>query len=334
MKILLSIITLVVFVVPEVMGTGYQVVLQGNRATGMGNLGVAMNYDASTLFFNPGAAVMMKGNSVMIGVNPIISNTTFWNSTTENSNYTAETDNPMGTPFHAYVVWGPKESRWKFGLSAVTPFGSGVSWGDTWMGRDLLNEIELKAIQVQATVSFKITDNLGIGAGFITSFGSVSLSKTLFVDGEDGNGSVSLDGKAKTAFGYNIGLFWSPGDKIDIGVNYRSRIDMNLENGDATFTVPPSLSPVIPSENTFSASLPLPSVTSAGITWHTTGRLDIGFEFDWVGWSAYKSLSFDFENNTPAVEDTNSPRNYKDSWNIHLGGEYRMEKLLKFRAGV
>lgn len=334
MKVIFSFIIITVLMVPEVMGTGYQVVLQGNRSTGMGNLGVAMKNDASTLFFNPGAVTMMNGNSVMLGVNPIMANAVFWNSTVEYSNYTAETDNPLGTPFHFFVAWGPKESRWKFGLSAVTPFGSGVSWGDTWMGRDLLNDIELKAIQIQATASFKITDNLGIGAGFITSLGSVSLSKTLLVDGPEGNGSVSLEGNAKTAFGYNVGLFWSPGEKIDIGVNYRSRIDMDLEDGDASFTVPPSLSPLIPAENSFSASLPLPSVTSAGITWHTTDKLDIGFEFDWVGWSAYKSLSFDFENNSPALEDTDSPRNYKDSWNIHLGGEYRLEKLWQFRAGV
>jgi long-chain fatty acid transport protein len=109
---------------------------------------------------------------------------------------------------------------------------------------------------------------------------------------------------------------------------------MKLEDGDAEFTVPSSLSPVIPAKNSFSASLPLPAVVSAGITWHTTKSLDIGFEFDWVGWSAYKSLAFDFTNNTPAVEDTDSPRNYKDSWNVHLGGEYRLEKLWQFRAGV
>ncbi len=334
MKVILFLIALSLFAVTNVIGSGYQVVLQGNRSTGMGNLGVALTNDASTLFFNPGAVTMMDHNSVMIGINPIMSNTVFWNSTTEYSNYTASTDNPMGTPFHFFVVWGPKESRWKFGLSAVTPFGSGVSWGDEWMGRDLLTEIDLADIQIQATASFKITDNLGIGAGFITSLGSVSLSKTIMVDGEDGNGSVSLEGKANTAFGYNIGLFWSPSAKFDIGLNYRSKITMQLENGDASFTVPSSLAPVIPAENSFSASLPLPAVASAGVTWHTTDKLDIGFEFDWVGWSAYKSLAFDFTNNTPAVEDTDSPRNYKDSWNVHLGGEYRLEKLWQFRAGV
>lgn len=334
MRVILSFLTFITLITTGAMGSGYQVVLQGNRSTGMGNLGVAMRNDASSLFFNPGAVSMMQGNGVMIGMNPIIANTVFWNSTVENSNYTAATDNPMGTPFHFFVAWGPNESKWKFGLSAVTPFGSGVSWGEEWMGRDLLTEIDLAAIQVQATVSYKITENLGIGAGFVTSFGSVSLSKALFIDGPDGNGRVSLDGKANTAFGYNLGLFWSPGDKFDIGINYRSRIDMKLENGDASFTVPSSLAPLIPAENSFSATLPLPSVTSAGITWHTTDRLDIGFEFDYVGWSAYKSLAFDFTENTPALEDTDSPRNYKDAWNIHLGGEYSMEKLMQFRAGV
>jgi long-chain fatty acid transport protein len=109
--------------------SGYQVLLQGNRTTGMGNLGTAMYQDASSLFFNPGAMAFMDHNGAMVGFNPIFATNAYWNSQTLNSSYTAETNNPMGTPFHAYVVWGPDESNLKFGLGAFTPFGSGVNMG-------------------------------------------------------------------------------------------------------------------------------------------------------------------------------------------------------------
>lgn len=110
-------------------GSGYQVLLQGNRTTGMGNLGVMMYNDASSLFFNPGAMGFMDHNSIMIGANPIFASNSYWDSETENSTYEANTDNPMGTPFHVYGVWGPAESKFKFGIGAFTPFGSGVNWG-------------------------------------------------------------------------------------------------------------------------------------------------------------------------------------------------------------
>ena len=332
MKNRMTLLMISLLVSTNVFGSGYQVLLQGNRSTGMGNLGVSLKPDASSLFFNPGATAFMNNNSFMLGANFIFSHNAFWNSTETNSTYTADTDNPIGTPFHAYIVWGPKDSKFKFGVGAFTPFGSGVNWGDTWMGRDLLKEIKLKTIQVQPTISYRLTENLSVGAGLVIGFGSVKLARALFYDSSSGDGSVDLKGNSNTSFGYNAGIFYSPNGLVDIGVSYRSKVEMKLENGDATFTLPSSLYTAIPPTNNFDASLPLPSVLSIGITLHPTDQLDIGTEFNYVGWSAYKSLAFDFKN--PGPTDTSSPRNYKDSWVLHLGGEYRPMPKLQLRAGI
>ena len=337
MKKLLSVCLLLTILSYQSFGSGYQVLLQGNRTTGMGNLGVMMYSDASSMFFNPGAMGFMDHNSIQVGLNPIFASNSYWNSESENSNYTANSDNPMGTPFHFYAVWGPDEGKLKFGLGAFTPFGSSVNWGNEWAGRDLLNELSLKAIQIQPTVSYKISDKLSIGAGLDITIGSVNLMRTLLLDARDqggySEGSVTLDGSATTAFGYNIGIFYKPSDNLDIGVSYRSKVDMEIEGGTAEFVVPSSLSAFFPKGNTFSASLPLPSVISAGLTYHISENFEIGAQFDWVGWSAYKALAFDFETETPLLEDSSSPRNYEDSWVIHLGGEYRLENNLQLRAG-
>lgn len=340
MKKLFTTLILLTLICVTAFASGYQVLLQGNRSTGMGNLGTALYGDASSLFFNPGAMGFLDHNSIMLGFNPIFASNTYWDSETPNSSYTANTDNPMGTPFHFYAVWGPDESNLKFGLGAITPFGSGVNWGNSWAGRDLLNEISLRAIQIQPTVAYKINENLSIGAGVDVTIGSVNLMRSILIDGRepDGSdyreGSVTLDGKATTAFGFNIGLLYRASDKIDIGLNYRSRVDMDVENGDADFVVPTSLSSLFPADNTFNASLPLPSVANIGLTYHVSENFQIGAQFDWVGWSAYKSLNIDFEKNSPALEDSESLRNYEDSWVAHLGGEYILESGLNLRAGL
>lgn len=319
--------------------SGYQVLLQGNRTTGMGNLGVMMCSDASSLFFNPGAMAFMDHNGVMAGFNPIFATNSYWDSETPNSTYTATTDNPMGTPFHVYAVWGPEESKFKFGIGAFAPFGSGVNWGNSWTGRDLLNELSLKAIQIQPTVSYKISDKFSIGAGLDVTIGSVKLIRTILLDGRTSGdsyseGSVELDGTASTAFGFNVGLFYKPTDKLDVGLSYRSEVTMKLEDGTADFMVPGSLAEFFPEGNTFNAELPLPSVIAIGLSYQLNENFEIGAQFDWVGWSAYKSLDFDFAKNTPRLEDTSSPRNYKDSWVFHLGGEYRFESNVQVRAGA
>jgi long-chain fatty acid transport protein len=52
MKKLFTSLILVALINAACLASGYQVLLQGNRTTGMGNLGTAMYRDASSLFFN------------------------------------------------------------------------------------------------------------------------------------------------------------------------------------------------------------------------------------------------------------------------------------------
>ncbi len=333
MKKLISMMALCLVGLHSMYGSGYQVLLQGNRTTGMGNLSVAMNQDVSSLFFNPGAMSMVNHNGVMAGMNLIYPNNTFWNSTVENSNYTASTETPSGTPFHLYAVWGPDESHWKFGIGFVTPFGSSVQWEEGWMGRDLLNDIRLKALQFQPTVSYKITDKLGIGAGLTLGYGDIRLNRSLFIDGQDAESEVQLDGKAGFSYGFNIGLFYAISDKVDLGISYRSKLNMKVEDGDAEFVVPSSLAAAIPAANKFNAELPLPSTINVGLTFHVTEKLDIGAEFNWVGWSAYDSLIIDFKQNTPLLDDSRAPRKYEDSYVIHLGAEYKLNDKWQLRLG-
>ena len=310
--------------------SGYQVLLQGNRSTAMGNLGVALSPDASSMFFNPGAMSFMEGSQIMLGGNGIFSSIAYWNNA-QNTGVVENTDNPAGTPFHVYGVFGGAESNWKFGLGVYTPYGSSAKWGTEWTGKYLLDELTLRAIYTQATASYKINDQLSIGAGFVANFGSVNLQRTLPIDGED-RASVELDGNSDVAFGYNVGIFYKPNDQWQLGVSYRSKIDAEVNGGDANFeNIPTSLSALFPS-TTFSASLPLPSSLNIGVGYLPTENLEIGFQVDYVGWGAYEALAIDFEDNTLGLEDSNSPRNYEDSWVFHLGGEYKMNAL-QFRAG-
>ena len=314
------------------LAAGYQVYLPGNRSTAMGNLGVGLRPDASSIYVNPGAMALMQNNEIMVGFNPIFANIAFYNSEVANSDYQVTTENPMGTPFQAYAVWGPKDSKWKLGVGAYTPFGSGAKWGEDWQGRFLLDEIHFQAIYTQLTASYAILDNLSIGAGFIAMFGSVDLKRVLDVSSEEPPTTIELNGNSEIGFGYNLGLFWEISDKFLLGANYRSEIDAKLNGGDVKFeNVPTSLAGIL-GPNKFDASLPLPSSTSLALTYLPTDRWTVGVEADYIGWHVYKSLDFDFADENIGIQDTKSPRNYEDSWVLHIGGEYAVNSW-QFRAG-
>ncbi|MFA0964257.1 OmpP1/FadL family transporter [Roseivirga sp. BDSF3-8] len=315
--------------------SGFQVLLQGNRSTAMGNLGVAVSPDVSSVFFNPGALAMMdQTGGAMIGLNLIQSNSAFYDSQTENSIYTAETENPMGTPFHLYAAHG--NDKFKVGLGVYTPYGSNVDWEADWKGQFLLDQIELRAIFVQPTASYRITENISIGGGPVYAFGSVNLQRDLPFNNAEGQGSIELDGDA-SGWGYNVGVFFTLSEKVNLGFSYRSKVDMEVDDGDVIYTNVPALaSPLFPADNSFSASLPLPSNTNIGITYMPTEQWSIGFEANMVGWGAYEALAFDFEKegaDGEGLQDSSSPRNYEDSFVFHLGAEYRLSDVVALRGG-
>ncbi|MFW5761303.1 MAG: OmpP1/FadL family transporter [Cyclobacteriaceae bacterium] len=333
MKLKILLFTITVTLSGQLWASGFQVLLQGNRQTAMGNVGVSLNPDAYSLFFNPGGLGMMEYNQISVGFNPIFSNNVFWNSQVENSNYTAETDNPMGTPFHFYGVWGPQESNIKFGLGVYTPYGSGVNWGEDWIGRNVLEQISLQAIFIQPTVSYKLADWLSVGGGFVYAVGGVNLQRSLPIAAE-GDPSVELDGSAN-GVGYNVGMLLKAGDNFNFGISYRSRVDMEVSGGDASFTaIPGALAQFFPAGNTFDASLPLPSNLTFGATYFASDKFQVSAEANLVGWSAFDTLAFDFTTNTPQLADSKSPRNYENSWVFKLGGEYKLNDKIALRAGA
>jgi long-chain fatty acid transport protein len=310
---------------------GYQVNLQGQVQQGMGGAGTAYIQDGAALFFNPGGASFVKGNSINVGVSPTIPNGQFLD---KNTGKTARTNSPVSYPFAAYALFGVKDtSHLKFGLAVYTPFGSTVEWEAGWMGRFALTRLQLQSIFFQPTVSYKITHNLGIGAGFVYATGNVNLQRDIPVVDANGNyGRAELDGKAN-GYGFNVGVYYKPMDKLSIGLTYRSKVTMEINDGDATFTVPTSLATNFPNGK-FTSELPLPSVLTLGLAYAINSKLDLALDINYVGWKAYDTLAFDYENNTTSLFDTRSPRRYENTVAFRFGGQYKITDAFAVRVGI
>ena len=310
---------------------GYQVNFQGQKQQGMGSTGTALPTDAAALFFNPGSAVFVNENSINIGFTPVFANTLFEEEGTE---AIGRTNSPMGTPFSLYALYKKnEESKISFGLAVYTPFGSTVQWEDNWLGRFALTRLQLQSIFVQPTISYKVTDRIGVGAGFVYCYGKVNLQKDIPVMDEEGNyGHAELAGKAN-GFGANAGIFLKATDKLSFGLTYRSKVMMSVDEGVATFTVPSSLEANFPS-GTFSASLPLPQVLTFGTAYTISEKLDMALDVNHVSWKAYDTLAFDYAENTASLVDTKSARNYKNSFAFRIGAEYKILPTFFVRAGV
>ena len=321
----------------SVFGGGYQVALQGQRQIGMGHTGTALAFDASSIFFNPGGLVFTKRNNITVGGSLIRARVAYLAPQEPNapSNYTTQTESPLGTPFTFYASFGKAGSNLKFGLGVYTPYGSGVKWADDWKGYAVLQELKLQSIFIQPTVSYRIGD-VGIGAGFVYALGNVDLKRGIgSLATSDGFSSGQLQGNG-SGLGYNVGVHYAYEEDFTLGISYRSKVDMKVEGGDATFDVPSSavLLGLFPSGGTkFDATLPLPATLSFGMADKITSRLTISFDYNIVFWSAYKELKFEYEKPVNRALSTTSPRKYKDASIYRIGLEYMANPKLALRAG-
>ncbi|UUV20358.1 outer membrane protein transport protein [Flavobacterium sp. CBA20B-1] len=330
MKKILS-ISLLSLIAANSFAGGYRISMQGQRQLAMGHTGVAViGQNAESLFFNPASGTFLKSKwSFSAGATALFSNVKFQNSL---YNWSNSSDN-MGTPFYLYGNYQVSD-RFSVGLAVYTPYGSSVEWKQDWPGSHLVNNIDLQAIFVQPTVSYKITDNISLGAGLIYVNGAVTFNRNLsrsLVD-ENGNRSdVTIDAQGVSAWGYNVGLTARLDDYVTFGANYRSQIDMKVEGGAANFNDLPSfLSSTYPNGK-FDATMPLPAELTIGFSYQINNKWLAAVDYNYTFWKAYDNLVIEFDN--PQIGTSVNPRNYKSSGTIRGGMQFAPSEKFSARVG-
>jgi long-chain fatty acid transport protein len=300
------------------------------RNIGMGLIGTSLSYDASSLFYNPGGAAFVNDKwSFSGGVSFLMARTTF-----QPLNVMEQTtlEHQINTPLYFYAAYKPTKNL-SVGIAVNTPYGNGLSWGETWKGRYLIQDLKFKAFTFQPTVSYKVKDVFGIGVGLVYAYGSVDMNKALPFDGSAGEGKLNINGTTGS-FGFNAGIMLHPDKGWSLGLSYRSKIEMSVEGAKATFTVPSSLAGNFPN-NKVDVMLPLPANLDFGASYEfgKNNQWMIGLNLCYVFWSTYDTLVFDFETKTPVVNRSASPALYKDQMIVRLGAQYKVNDLITLRAG-
>jgi len=320
------------FLLPSLMAfsAGYQLNLQGLRQLAMGGGGTAVPWDAATIFYNPGGLSRLDNFQVYGGVMFINARAQYVN---EETGISARTKKEIYPPFNVYAggtIKGVKGLG--LGVGIYTPFGSGVSWEDSWTGRHIIQNISLQVVFVQPTVSYKINEAVSIGAGYVYAFGNVKLQRAIPLQNMSGqDGQAELKGNAK-GMGYNLGISLKASERLHFGISYRSRVDMRVKDGDANFTVPASVASTFPNTS-FDATLPLPEVLSVGVGFKPLEHLTLQADFNLTGWKAYDSLSFNYGKAVNGTLRSSAPRLYKNRLASRIGAHYQATNSFAIMLG-
>ena len=356
----------------QISAEGFQVNNLSSRQNGMGHVGTAMKLGAESLHFNPAAAAFQTSRfDISFGITGIAPSATY----TPANDYSGtplrkyHSDSGISTPLYLYFNYKPSD-RWAVGVSFTTPFGSSMKWDDNWAGAHLIQNIDLKAYQVQPTVSFKICPTLSIGAGLTVAWGNFNLARSMFPVGEMTNNyigsmltaagmgqyaplftavgdnpllSARLDGSADVAVGVNAGIMWDPHEQWTLAFAYRSRMTMKVGRGHAALAYhSPEIEQILGAtgmvprldQATFNTRLPLPSNLTWAVSFRPAEKWELAVDLQWIGWSAYKELNVSFNEAELGIDDIYSVKNYQNTLAFRFGGEYRACDWLHARMGM
>ena len=138
---------------------------------------------------------------------------------------------------------------------------------------------------------------LAVGPIYVS--GAVNFNRNLSRSLADENGvrsNVTIDASGINAWGYTLGAMFCPTDQINIGFNYRSKIDMEVERGDGTadFSNLPAALAAGFADGDFTASLPLPAELTFGFSYKPSAKWLIAADYTRTFWDAYESLDVQF----------------------------------------
>ena len=321
--------------------------LRENTAAGLGTSFAGVGSAAETpdtVSNNPAGMVRLPGLQVYLGGSIIIPSATFRGTATDRFGRVISGDTERDAGNAAVVPFGHVAYRvtpdLSVGLSITSPYGLATYYGPGWAGRYLADKTDLRTIDFNPAVAYRIAPWLSVGAGlsvqtaravFSSSINSSTLTGRL-LPLQDGLFNLRGD---DVSVGYNVGVLIEPRAGTRIGLTYRSRIQHDFE-GQTTYNLPAALlaNPLLRARfrnGPGRAKLVLPDTAGVSVTqefgprW--TGYLDV----NWTNWSLFKRLG--------AYRDTgelitNTPQNYRDSFFVALGASYRASDWLTLRAGT
>ncbi len=323
-------------------------------ASGLGNAyagAAASAEDASTVFFNPAGMSRLGGTQVALTAHAIKPSAKFTPNAT-NAGAALQTAGGNGgdagsTAFvpTAYMAMQLNDQA-NFGLGISAPFGLQTQYDPNWVGRFQAIKSKIQTVNVNPSLSYRVSDMVSLGAGLNYQQISGELSQAVnysaaaFAAGGGGLltaiGGAGVEGVSTVTgsdskWGYNFGALFDMGD-TRVGVSYRSKINYKLSGSVAFTSVPAALaaSPKL-ANGAVTLDVTMPDSLSFSVVNKVSSQLDILADATWTGWGKFKQLDVIRANGTLL---SSTPENWKNTWRVSLGANYRYNEQWLSRFGV
>lgn len=309
----------------SLLAAGFYISEVGTPAS-LGTAGVANSTNtqgASAAWSNPAGMTGLNEDSIISGLMVILPEVEFDSSiATAGGSDGGNAGNVAAVPSFFYTRVLSEDSR--FGFSVVAPFGGGIDYGDGFVGRYAVQNVELAGIAFTPSYAHKVNDRLSLGFGVSAIY--TTLEQDIAIN-TPGPGDGKAEFKDFDDWGYQgiLSLTYELTTDTLLGVVYRSEADVELE-GDLKIK---DVGTAIPTR-------------SAGATWVNPQWLEVGlrhrldkektimFNLGWQEWSQFD----DTISVSSAGVSATTGRQWDDTW--HAGAAYsqKIDSVSLYTLGI
>ncbi len=305
--------------------------------TGTASAGwAALAEDASTAFTNPAGMTRLDRSQLLVGAQPLIITSKFDPSPATTFSGT-DGGNAGGVlpSLGGYYVQSLSD-RFKMGFSLLSYFGLGLDYGDNWVGRYYVEKSDFLTLAISPSVAYKVNDWLSIGAMFNVLY-SMLHSQTAI-----NNLLVEPDGQIKYedddfGFGGGFGLLIEPRKGTRFGVTYYSPVDLSFNDAPELNGLGPVLGGILTRLGLIGRDvgmdITIPQWIMVSAYQQVTDKFAIMGNFGWQDWSQFGDVDISLSVNPETTKSFNNNVEFKDTWHVAIGAQYRVCELWLLSAG-
>lgn len=328
---------------------GFMLTEQSASSLGRAYAGAGVDgSDISGVFYNPATMTLHPGTQIQAGFVAIGLDLDYKGNdgTTENGRA-----NTQPIPF-GYISHQATDNVW-VGLAMTVPFGMGTEYDDNWSLAKRGISAQVLTFDFNPNVAWKLSEKVSLGAGMSVQYASADL-KMRDLAGQQDNMPLTVDGEVDAdswAWGFNVGMMWTPADNLRFGLSYRSKVNHhakgdftvnNLRRGNTAITGN-YLNGALASNQTLRAlwgkhdaavSLSTPAWLMATAAWDVNDLLSLYATFRWTDWSSFKDLDINYSVVGLGTMTKNVHNAWKDTYLVSLGADMRFYDWWTMRAGI
>lgn len=343
-KVALSAIAVAAAFASTAHAAGFMLTEQSAGALGRAYAGAGVDgTDLSGVYYNPATMVLHKGTAIQMGFVGIGLNLDYVGE--ENGQeVTANGRNKSQAIPHGYFIHQINDTAW-FGLAMTVPFGMGTEYDDDWAGNDHGISATILTFDLNPNFAFKLSEKFSVGFGASIQYAQADLKirSALNKSAPALTAESEIDADS-IAWGWNVGMMWSPVENFRVGLSYRSQIKHDAE-GDFTLDRPQNNGVNIPigslpedaqkvlNMQSFDgyATVTAPAWAMASVAWDVNDLVSLYGTFRWTDWSSFDELNI--TTNVPSVGG-NIKNKWRDTYLGSLGMDLRLTDWWTLRGGI